>query len=81
MSVEAPFETRAERLLDRDRDDSDTDVEALKKRERRELDFGMGDAMDRADVVIQNTGTLAEYRETITKLFEEGPEALAEADA
>ncbi|POG56880.1 AAA family ATPase [Haloferax marisrubri] len=81
VSVEAPFETRAERLLDRDRDDSDTDVEALKKRERRELDFGMGDAMDRADVVIQNTGTLAEYRETITKLFEEGPEAVAEADA
>ncbi|GGC51335.1 AAA family ATPase [Haloferax sulfurifontis] len=81
VSVEAPFETRAERLLDRDRDDSDTDVEALKKRERRELDFGMGDAMDRADVVIQNTGTLTEYRETITRLFEEGPEALAEADA
>ncbi|ELZ76447.1 dephospho-CoA kinase [Haloferax larsenii JCM 13917] len=81
VSVEAPFETRAERLLDRGRDASDTDVEALKKREERELDFGMGEAMDRADVVIENTGTLAEYREKITLLFEEGPDAVAEANA
>ncbi|KAB1192766.1 flagellar hook-basal body complex protein FliE [Haloferax sp. MBLA0076] len=80
VSVEAPFETRAERLGDRGRDESDTDVESLKKREARELDFGMGEAMDRADVVIQNTGTLDEYRETITRLFEEGPDALAEAN-
>ncbi|KTG29364.1 AAA family ATPase [Haloferax profundi] len=80
VSVEAPFETRAERLGDRGRDESDTDVESLKKREERELDFGMGEAMDRADVVIENTGTLDEYRETITRLFEEGPDAVAEAN-
>jgi dephospho-CoA kinase len=80
VSVEAPFETRVERLTDRGRDASDTDVEELKKRERRELDFGMDDAMDRADLVVENTGTLEEYHETITRLFEEGPDAVAEAN-
>ncbi|WP_410766004.1 AAA family ATPase [Haloferax sp. DFSO60] len=80
VSVEAPFEMRADRLLDRGRDESDTDLEALKKREERELNFGMGKAMERADVVIQNTDSLEAYREKITRLFEDGPEAVAEAE-
>lgn len=78
VSVEAPFEMRAERLGDRGRDESDTDVESLKNREERELDFGMDEAMDRADVVIENTDTLEAYHEKITRLFEDGPEAVAE---
>lgn len=57
VSVEAPFETRADRLLDRARDDTDLDREALRQREERELGFGMGEVMDRADVVIENTDT------------------------
>ncbi|MFC7204961.1 AAA family ATPase [Haloferax namakaokahaiae] len=80
VSVEAPFEMRAERLLDRGRDESDTDLEALKKREARELDFGMDEAMDRADVVIENTDSLDAYREKIARLFDDGPEAVAEAE-
>lgn len=80
VSVEAPFEVRSERLLDRGRDASDTDIEALKRREERELDFGMGEAMDRADVVIENTDTLEAYRAKITRLFDDGPEAVAEAE-
>jgi dephospho-CoA kinase len=63
VSIEAPFETRAERLLDRGRDDTDLDREALRERERRELAFGMGEAIDRADLTIDNTGSLASFRE------------------
>ena len=65
VSVEAPFETRADRLLDRARDDTDLDRESLREREERELGFGMGEVMDRADVEIRNTDTLGAYRERI----------------
>ncbi|MFC6826991.1 AAA family ATPase [Halopelagius fulvigenes] len=77
-SIEAPFEVRAERLLDRARDDSDLDREALRAREERELGFGMGEAMDRADVRIENTDTLDRFRERVLTLLREGPEALRE---
>jgi dephospho-CoA kinase len=71
VSIEAPFETRAERLLDRARDDSDIDREALRDREERELGFGMGEVMDRADVVVENTDTLEAFRERIRAIFDD----------
>jgi dephospho-CoA kinase len=70
VSVEAPFEVRAERLSDRGRDDSDVDREALRDREERELGFGMGEVMDRADVVVDNAGSLERFRERIRALLE-----------
>jgi dephospho-CoA kinase len=70
VSIEAPFEIRAERLLDRARDDSDLDREALRDREERELGFGMGEVMDRADVVIRNTDTLAAFRDRIRAVLD-----------
>ncbi|WP_363464936.1 AAA family ATPase [Halogeometricum borinquense] len=76
VSIEAPFDLRAERLLDRGRDDSDVDREALKEREERELGFGMGTVMDRADVVIQNTDSLERFRERIQTLLQDGPDAV-----
>jgi len=73
VSIEAPFETRAERLTERGRDTSDADHEALRDREERELGFGMGEVMDEADVTIENTGTLGEFRERIRTLLEVDP--------
>ena len=70
VSVEAPFETRADRLLDRARDDTDLDRDALREREDRELGFGMDEVMDRADVVIKNTDTLDAYRERIRAILD-----------
>jgi dephospho-CoA kinase len=69
VSIEAPFETRAERLTNRGRDDSDVDHEALREREERELGFGMGDVMDRADVTVENTGSLDAFQERIRDLL------------
>ncbi|MFB6092821.1 MAG: AAA family ATPase [Haloquadratum sp.] len=69
VSIEAPFETRADRLLDRARDDSDLDREALREREERELEFGMGEVMDRADVVVENTDTLSAFRDRIRAIL------------
>jgi dephospho-CoA kinase len=75
-SIEAPFQIRAERLLDRARDDSDVDRAALEAREERELGFGMGEAIERADVRIENTGTLEGFRARVRTLLREGPDGL-----
>lgn len=76
LSVEAPFEVRAERLGDRGRDDSDLDREDLKVREERELGFGMGEVMEHADVVVENTNSLDAFREQVRELLEEGAVAV-----
>jgi dephospho-CoA kinase len=78
VSIEAPFEDRAERLGARGRDESDLDREALKAREERELSFGMGEAMEMADVVVENTGSLAAFRGKVRRLLEEGSAAVEE---
>jgi dephospho-CoA kinase len=70
VSIEAPFDLRAERLGERGRDDTDTDLEALRERDERELGFGMGDVMEHADYQIDNTGTLAEFREQARELLD-----------
>jgi len=81
VSIEAPFETRAERLLERDRDDSDVDREALREREERELGFGMGEVMDRADVVIENTDSLSTFRERVRAVLDGDFESLADDES
>jgi dephospho-CoA kinase len=70
VSIEAPFEVRAARLAERGRDLTDEDRDALLDREQRELDFGMDEAMDRADVVIENTDSLASFRERVQSVLD-----------
>ncbi|MFC7082011.1 AAA family ATPase [Halorussus caseinilyticus] len=71
VSIEAPFEVRAERVEARGRDATD-DGESLRERDERERGFGMGEAIARADVRIDNTATLEAFHEKIRALFEEG---------
>jgi dephospho-CoA kinase len=69
VSIEAPFDLRAERLAERGRDDSDGDLEQLRARDQRELDFGMGAVMDAADYRIDNTDSLDAFRTTARELL------------
>lgn len=76
VEITAPYEVRKARLEDRGRDTSAAEGgEGLKEREQRELEFGMGEAMDRAEVTIENTDTLSAYRERIRDLLEEAMES------
>jgi len=75
VSIEAPFELRAERLADRGRDASDVDLEALRDRDERELDFGMGEVMEAADYRIDNTDTLESFRRRVQELLSDSPTA------
>ncbi|MFP4174428.1 MAG: AAA family ATPase [Halobacteriales archaeon] len=63
VAVEAPFETRLERVRARDRDDDMATGNELRERDERELGYGMGDAIEDADVRIDNDGSLDEFRE------------------
>lgn len=81
VSVEAPFETRAERLDLRGRDaDAAAGGESLEERDERELGFGMGEAMDMADVTIVNVDSLTAFQERVETLLTDGPDALVEDD-
>ena len=64
VGIEAPFELRKERVDDRGRDDIESG-EGLAARDERELGFGLGEALNRADVTIENTGTLETFRERV----------------
>ncbi|WP_122088944.1 AAA family ATPase [Halalkalicoccus subterraneus] len=72
IAVEAPFEIREQRLGTRGRDNPET--ESLETRDERELGFGMGEAMTRADVTIENTDSLERFRERIRELLSKGME-------
>ncbi|MFC5278525.1 AAA family ATPase [Halorubrum rubrum] len=69
VAIHAPFELRAERLGDRGRDDSDSDLEALRERDEREIDLGLDETLERADVEIDNTGTLEAFRERVREVI------------
>ncbi len=77
VAVEAPFELRAKRLDLRGRDaGADEGGETLEERDERERGFGMGEAIDRADLTIENAGSLEAFHDTIRTLLTEGPDAL-----
>ncbi|MDL5362758.1 AAA family ATPase [Halalkalicoccus sp. NIPERK01] len=69
VAIEAPFELREERLGTRGRDNPET--ESLETRDERELGFGMGEAIERADVTIENTDSLERFRERIRAVLSE----------
>lgn len=68
VAIEAPFEVRRERIDQRGRDN--VDAESLRDREERERGFGMDEAIELADVRIENTGTLAAFRERVCELID-----------
>ncbi|RZV12159.1 dephospho-CoA kinase [Natrinema hispanicum] len=84
VSIEAPFEVRAERIDDRGRDASAAEGgEDLATRDERERGFGMDDAMDRADIVVENTDSLEAFHDQIRSIIrgtDDEKHAEAEAD-
>ncbi|MFA9516322.1 AAA family ATPase [Halopenitus sp. H-Gu1] len=69
VAIRAPFDVRAERLAGRGRDATDESIEALRERDERELDLGMGELIEAADVEIENTGSLEAFRDRIRDLL------------
>jgi dephospho-CoA kinase len=68
--IDAPLETRFERVSNRGRSDDMTDIDALKVRDERELGWGLAEAIRVADVKVENIGTIDEFREEIKDILE-----------
>jgi dephospho-CoA kinase len=69
VAVHASPETRYRRLRERGRSDDSASLDELKRRDERELRWGIGSVVAMADVVVVNEGTLAAFREKITGLM------------
>lgn len=72
VSIEAPFELRRERLDSRTRDRGQ---ESLSERDERELAFGMDEAIDRADRMIENAGSLSAFHDRVRALLTDRADA------
>lgn len=70
VEVYAPYDLRRERIEGRGRP-GDVEGETLAEREEREKGFGMTEAIDEADVRIENTGSLAAFHERVEELLVE----------
>ena len=71
ISIESPVEIRFERARRRKREDDVKSIEELLERDRRELSWGMDEALRNADIKIENTGTLDEFRKKIREMLED----------
>ena len=69
VAIDVPFATRLERIRDRGRDPTAEERADLKKRDKRELGYGMGEAIEQADITIENSGDLATFRDRIRELL------------
>ena len=70
VSIEAPADERASRLAVRGRDARAAEGgESLAERDERELAFGMDEAIARADVVVENDGSLEAFHDRIEELL------------
>ena len=61
IRIDSSFETRLARIQARGRSDDFTSAEELRTRDTRELGWGLGNALDVADVHLSNEGSLADF--------------------
>jgi dephospho-CoA kinase len=69
VGVRSSFDTRFARLANRGRTDDVADTEALRRRDERELGWGLGNALDAAEAIVTNEGSLAKYCDEVRALL------------
>jgi len=69
ISIDSSFENRLARIAARARSDDFTSADALRNRDERELKWGLGKALEHADLHISNDGTLLEFSEEVQRLI------------
>ena len=62
IGINAPAQMRFQRLTARGRDDDPSVFEDFLARDNRELSWGLGEALENAEITIVNDGTLEEFR-------------------
>lgn len=70
IAIKAPREVRFSRIADRQRKEDIQTVAELRARDKREREWGLEKAMETADVTIENTGSLAEFRSSVAETLQ-----------
>lgn len=69
--LDAPLEMRFERVRKRGRSDDDmTLIEDLRRRDDREMNWGLREAIEAADITIENTSSLPDLLDNIRQTLE-----------
>jgi dephospho-CoA kinase len=71
VAITSSFDARFERLFNRKRSDDPTDQEQLHVRDRRELGWGLQEALEMADYKISNDSTLKSFEKAIHTLLKD----------
>lgn len=72
VAIEVPFEVRLERLRERGRSDDMSSEEELRMRDDRERGYGLDEAMEEADTVVENLGTINEFKDVARGILLDG---------
>ncbi|WP_462272985.1 dephospho-CoA kinase [Methanohalophilus sp.] len=70
IAINSPIENRFKRVRKRCRSDDMQKIEDLKIRDEREMKWGMSQAMETADITIENTASLKEFRKQVKDTVE-----------
>jgi dephospho-CoA kinase len=69
IAVDVPKNIRYKRAMSRGREDDSLDIEKIKKRDERELGWGLDTVIESADIVISNEDSIEEFRKRIEDVF------------
>jgi len=69
ISIDSSFDNRLARIAARARTDDFTTADALRNRDERELTWGLGNALQQADLSIANEGSLDEFSASVRTLL------------
>lgn len=69
IGIEVSDKTRYKRAMNRNREDDSKDLEKIKKRDKRELGWGLGSVIASSDIIISNEKDINSFREEIKKIF------------
>jgi len=70
ISIDSSFDNRLARIAARARSDDFTTADALKNRDERELGWGLGNALNMADIHLKNESTLEEFTRDVRDLLQ-----------
>jgi dephospho-CoA kinase len=70
IRIDSSFETRLLRIRTRGRSDDFSSAGELRTRDERELSWGLGNALNDAEVHISNEGTLADFSAAVHAFFQ-----------
>ena len=69
ISIYAPIEVRFSRIQKRGRSDDMNSIDGLRRRDERELGWGMGEAIEASSIEIENSFSLETFRKDVIEVL------------